>query len=614
MKTTTTTIEPLESRIAPAFGVFHVSGDGHTAFYDDVDGDHVTVKITTGFIPNQPPPGATLGVEAGPLGNGSGYLRFLDLTNPGFNHANITFTVVKVPGGDGLANVGAIFGGTNDFGAILVKGDLGKIDAGSNTPGTPAIKSLTVRSMGRYGLETQITDTPDHPIVSEYFVSTISGGLGALKVAGDVKDVWINVTGGSGTIGATIGLISIGGSLIGGSALPVVVPTIDQKSGVISSTGDIRMVKIGGDVRGGDAHNTLSDAATASGAIISSYGNLLSVSIGGSLFAGSGPASGLIFSAKDMGAVKIGRNVVGGTGIGSGVIQSLGKLASVTIGGSLIGGSATDSGEISSVGDLGMVKIGHDLIGGSISGSASLSRSGVIESTAGRIGSVTLGGSILSGSDNSSGALTYNASIRAANDLGSLAVKGSIVGNVGDGSAGNFSPVIITARGQAVQKTGVDLAIGKITVGGAVDHANILAGYKTDLSAINGDAQIGMVKVGGDWAASNLVAGAMNAASGNKIFGDGNDASIGAGSAGITAKIASIVIGGEVIGRPGGATFGFVAEQIGSFKFNGTAVALAADAHTDKFAGVGLAGNARRVGPSLSATVSDGFAVHVFEV
>jgi len=120
--------------------------------------------------------------------------------------------------------------------------------------------------------------------------------------------------------------------------------------------------------------------------------------------------------------------------------------------------------------------------------------------------------------------------------------------------------------------------------------------------------------VGGDWAASNLVAGAKNAASGDKIFGDGNDASIGAGAVDITAKIASIVINGEVIGRPGGGTFGFVAEQIGSFKYNGFAVVLAPGAHTDTFAGAGLAGTARPVGPSLSTPVSDGFAVHVFEV
>jgi len=215
-------LELLEARIAPASGFFHVSPDGHSAFYDDVDGDHVTVKITAGIIPNQAPPGATLGVEAGPLGNGSGYLRFLDFSSPNFNHTNITVSVVKVPGGDGLANVGAIFGGTNDFGTIVVKGDLGRIVAGSSTPGTPAIKSLIVRSMGRFGVDTQMTDGGDKPPGADYFVSTIVGGLGALKVAGDVKDVWVNVIGGSG-----IGTVSIGGSLIGGNANPIPAVGID---------------------------------------------------------------------------------------------------------------------------------------------------------------------------------------------------------------------------------------------------------------------------------------------------------------------------------------------------------------------------------------------------
>ena len=268
-------------------------------------------------------------------------MHFLDLSNPGFNHTNITFTVVKVPGGDGLANVGAIFGGTNDFGTITIKGDLGKIDAGSATPGTPAIKSLTVRSMGRYGTDTQNTDTGDHAPTSDALVSTISGGLGTLKVTGDVKDVWINVIGGSG-----IGSVTIGGSLIGGNALPVPAVNLDQKSGVISSGGDIKMVKIGGDVRGGDAHNMLGDAGTASGA---HHRQRQSAERHHRRLARRRIRAGQRDprSKVDMGTVKIGRSVVGGTGAGSGVIQSVGKLKSLTIGGSLLGGSATDSGEIS---------------------------------------------------------------------------------------------------------------------------------------------------------------------------------------------------------------------------------------------------------------------------
>ena len=94
-------------------------------------------------------------------------------------------------------------------------------------------------------------------------------------------------------------------------------------------------------------------------------------------------------------------------------------------------------------------------------------------------------------------------------------------------------------------------------------------------------AQIGAVKVCGDWIASNLVAGAKNTgAPANTNFGDANDASIGAGSAGIIATIASITIAGQVFGTPNSTSttdhFGFVAEQIGAVKIGGNAIALTA--------------------------------------
>jgi hypothetical protein len=235
---------------------------------------------------------------------------------------------------------------------------------------------------------------------------------------------------------------------------------------------------------------------------------------------------------------------------------------------------------------MGPVKIGHDLIGGSISGSASLNESGSIES-GGRIAGVTIGGSIVSGIDASSGTLSNDATIRATNDIGSLTVKGNLTGNV---TANGASPVVISARGRAVQGKTTDLAIGKISIGGRVEYASILAGYSPGAgrpTASNGDAQIGAVTVGGDWVASNLVAGSMNTASGNTNFGDANDASIGTGSAGIIAKIASVTIGGQVVGTPNSTNssdhFGFVGQQINAVKIGGTATALKAGPTNDDF-------------------------------
>ena len=546
-------IEILEARIAPAV---LIAASGHSASYTDVDGDHVTVKVT-GFATGSGvfTPGLFTTVASG-VGE---QLQKLDFGAGGFDGANITFAVAKVPGGDGLANVGYVNSTGHDLGKVIVKGDLGQIDAGDATTATPGLKALSVRSLGRLGTDTQAGGGD--------LKSNISGALGPLMVAGDVKDAYVDVSGGAD---GKIGAITIGGSLIGGS---------NQSSGSISSSGDMGAVKIGRDLKGGSGFLS---------AYIVSSAKLASVSISGSLIGGSNPGSGAIHSAGDMGAVKIGHDMKGGSGIGSAQIFSSAKLAGVSIGGSLIGGSNTGSGEVFSTGDMGAVKIGHDLIGGSITGSASLSSSGEIETLSGRITSVTIGGSIISGTDASSGALTKNATIRAAKDIGSLTVKGSLIGNV---TAEGASPVIISASGQAaLPGAKTDLAIGRVSIGGSVEFTNILAGYDRWLSALNGDAQIGAVTVGGDWVAGNLVAGAKNAASGNTKFGDINDASIGAGSASIIAKIASITIGGQLFGTPNSVSntdhFGFVAEQIGAVKIGGSAIALTAGAHNDnRFAG-----------------------------
>jgi hypothetical protein len=510
-------IEPLESRIAPAVVVLNPT----TATYTDVDGDIVTIKVSLGTLAT-----GLFATTAVGLGD---QLQAINLSNGGFDGTNLTLSVKQRATGDGLANVGYINSTTQDLGKVTIKGDLGRIDAGDATTATPGVKSLNVRSMGRFGTATQAA--------SGNLESDIVGALGVLKVKGDIAGAFIAVT---GNADSRIGAVTIGGSLIGGS---------DQLSGAISCVGRMGPVKIGHDVRAGSGQ--------FSGLISSSFGKLTGVTIGGSLIGGSGSFSGLI-TARDIGLVKIGHDLRGGSDGDSGFIQADGKLTGVTIGGSLI------DGRIFSTGDMGLVKIGHDIVGGS---TPSPTRSGYIESL-GRIAGVTIGGSIISGIDDSTGgSLTKNASIRAGADLGFLTVKGSLIGHR---TPNGDSPVIISARGQAVQGATTDLAIGKITIGGQVEFARILAGYDRELVAMNGDAQIGAVKVGGDWIASSLVAGVKNTASGNISFGDGNDASIGAGSPSITAKIARITIKGLVLGSPSAVSttdhFGFCAQQIGSFK------------------------------------------------
>src|SRR5262249_8819468 len=152
--------------------------------------------------------------------------QLIDVSAGGFDGAGLTVTVAKVTDGDGLANIGYINSTGHDLGVVTVKGDLGQIDAGSSSATVPAIKSLTVNSLGRLGTDAQ---APGGDLESD-----ITGALGALTVKHDLSTAFVNVLGVNGKIGP----VSIGGSLIGGRL---------DNSGQIHSFGDIGVVKIGHD-------------------------------------------------------------------------------------------------------------------------------------------------------------------------------------------------------------------------------------------------------------------------------------------------------------------------------------------------------------------------------
>jgi len=134
-------------------------------------------------------------------------------------------------------------------------------------------------------------------------------------------------------------------------------------------------------------------------------------------------------------------------------------------------------------------------------------------------------------------------------------------------------PVTIAARGH-MDLTGLteSLAIGSLTVGKNVMHAQILAGYNTALEGVNGDASIGKVLVKGDWIASSLAAGVVDATADG--FGR-NDQRIPTGSDNLLARVASITIKGEAKGTVAADDFyGFTAELFDSVKIAGAALGL----------------------------------------
>ena len=472
--------------------------------------------------------------------------------------ADIQGAFIDVQGGangdiGSLTIGGSLIGGAVDnSGQIRASSDIGAVKVTGNVVGGSALftgvisaddklASITIEGalVGGSGLWSGLVQATDE--------------LGAVNITGDVIGGTGNASGAVFTNGK-LPSVTIGGSLIGAAGLG---------SGVVYSLQDMGAVTVKGNLVGGSAAGNTVFHAT--GAIIT-MGKLASATVGGSILGGTGVYGGAVISQRDMGTVKVTGDVVGGQGIACGLVSTDDKLANLTIGGSLLGGSKYMSGIVVALDELTTVLIKGDIRGGSASGTDDLNNSGTVFS--GRIGSMTLSGSLIAGTDNTSGQFHNNGTILAGNDIANLKISGSVLGN-------STNPAQIFARGQLSPSGTTDLAIGKLTIDGRVEQGLIFAGkpFSSATTNWNADAQIGPVIVGGDWIASSLVAGAAPGVNGQ--FGDADDTKLSGGSvkdvANVFSKITSIVIGGQVIGTPTLLTdhYGFVAENIGSFKAKG---------------------------------------------
>src|SRR5262249_35169231 len=147
----------------------------------------------------------------------------------------------------------------HDLGNVIVHGDLGQIDAGDATWTTTGLESLTVRSLGRFGMATQE--------LNGNLESFILGGLGALAVKSDIAGANIYA---AGADHGKLGRVDIAGSIIGGST---------PNSGQVRSTGAMGPVTISGDIVGG--------TGSFAGSVYSDD-MIGPVTVGGSLLGGAG--------------------------------------------------------------------------------------------------------------------------------------------------------------------------------------------------------------------------------------------------------------------------------------------------------------------------------------
>ena len=460
-------------------------------------------------------------------------------------------------------------GGANSAGTIHSHGNLGKVSIGLNLLGGAGDRAGSIVSDAKMAdvrvgglmqgglVKIGGNDTPRTGSISS------AGDMGKITVVGDLNGTFLTYSA-SIVSGGKIAAVTIGGSVGGGSV---------DHAGFIGSQGTIGSIKIGGYLAGAGGQYSGS---------ISTVGDLPSVKIGSYVFGGSSTLSGVI-QGKNLGTISIVGVLSGRTSFSAAITDSGAILAttisSLTVGG-LQGGSTSNfnaarSGYISAT-TIKQLSILGDLSGGSVIGTGSLTDSGTV--AAGHIDKMMVLGSVQAGSISSLSSNATNVrsgAIVVAHDLGALTIRGSVLGGEDEGKGA--VPAVITAVGKAKPTKTADLAIGSLTIGGDVSLANIFAGYNSAGAPVNGGAQIGTVTVTGNWTASNLVAGAMNAASSNKFFGNGNDAAIVGGSPAAIAKITGVSIGGVVQGTSvGGDHFGFVARAISSFKIGGLKIPLAA--------------------------------------
>jgi hypothetical protein len=163
--------------------------------------------------------------------------------------------------------------------------------------------------------------------------------------------------------------------------------------------------------------------------------------------------------------------------------------------------------------------------------------------------------------------------IRSGGKIGVLKISGDL-------AASATNAAIITARGssQPLSLIGA-LAIGSVSIGGSVDHAQILAGYDIMGAAMNADAGMGRVIVGRNWIASDIVAGVQ--AGDDGLFGTEDDVTFSGGTA-VVSRIASILIKGTATGTASATDhFGFVAQEIGAFRAAEVTIPLTAGASND---------------------------------
>ncbi len=590
-------IEPLEARIAPAaVATYH---------FKDRDGDDVAITVSTPTGTSAALKTALTAATTFGLGDNGLQLQRLNLVPTIFEDASVKIIASRNPiaGGDGFVAVGAIIAEARELRNVFVDGDLGRITAGDGA-GSIAVKNLTVRSLGLYGLETQGNVNPD-------LFSYLDGSVGTVIVKEDITGARFETAhgnvgsifiGGSllGTgeddsdavvIDANVGTVAIGGSLVSG---------LGNRSATLRISGGASFINIRGSLFG-------AEDATADGAgQLNVDGSVGVLSIRGDIVSGDGDYAGPITQVTIQGGLGtlnlrgslLGTSALGDTGLNAGSLTVFTALGTAKISGSLVGGLSARSGSLF-LDTVGTVFIGGDILGGGTnSGVFKLGESaGRVTVLGDLIGGVSAVSGGISGFSAKIGTLTIGGNVESRGQfieqgfvqlsyVGKLLVKGDVIASSTPNSLNE--PIDLGAFGQATilgslrgnTTNGLEWTTGafsSLRIGGNVEYAEIAATGK--------NLEIQSLDVGGAWRQSRFVAGSSDDGADN-IFGTADDPAFAADA---TTSVARIIIAGQVAGTlPLGDAFFISAPQIVFARIAGATLPLAAG---PQFFELGIAGD-----------------------
>jgi len=325
------------------------------------------------------------------------------------------------------------------------------------------------------------------------------------------------------TITGNAGKIEVLGSLDGSTAFG---------SGGISIAGNAASIKIGGGLHGVAGNNS---------AAITAGNRIGALSIGGSITSDGGIYTVAQVTAKSFGKVTVVGDLIGGNAGAGELRATTGGVDGITITGSLYAGTA--GGAITAALGLGAVKIG-----GSISGGYGMNHNSIIALKA---TSITVGGDLIA---NGTG---NNTILNIRESAGVVKIGGSVIGNAADPAHLAFA---LTAGDTRAGFT-------SLSIKGSVTNGLITGGVLGNKAPSNGDAVLGPITVGGDWAASAMAAGVDRK---NDMDFASADDEILANATPALSRIAAITIKGQVVGSStANDHFGFVAQSFGPVKFAG---------------------------------------------